>query len=108
MWIALTFIYNYLPNTNVRLVSALYGGIIGGTLWQLAQWGYIHFQVGVVRYNAIYGAFAQLPIFLVWLYMGWNIVLFGAVISFAHQNVRPYGKDMSASDARYAFMEELG
>ena len=108
MWIALTFIYDYLPNTRVRLASALYGGIIAGTLWQVAQWGYVHFQIGVARYNAIYGAFAQLPIFLVWLYMGWNIVLFGAVISFAHQNIKAYGKDPNADDARYSAREELG
>ena len=108
MWIALTFIYSYLPNTTVRLRSALFGGVIAGTLWQFAQWGYIHFQVGVAKYNAIYGAFAQLPIFLVWLYLGWNIVLLGAVITFAHQNIRGYAKDLGGSDARYAFREELG
>ncbi|HEY2989415.1 MAG TPA: YhjD/YihY/BrkB family envelope integrity protein [Candidatus Binatia bacterium] len=108
MWIALTFIYSYLPNTKVRIQSALYGGIIAGTLWQLAQWGYVHFQVGVARYNAIYGAFAQLPIFLVWLYTGWSIVLFGAVLSFAHQNIKTYGKDPTISDAPYSLKEELG
>ena len=108
MWIALTFIYSYLPNTTVRLGSALFGGVAAGTLWQFAQWAYIHFQIGVAKYNAIYGAFAQLPIFLVWLYVGWNVVLFGAVISFAHQNNRAYGKDPGASDARYSFREELG
>lgn len=108
MWIALTFIYNYLPNTKVQLASAFYGGVIAGTLWQLAQWGYIHFQVGVARYNAIYGAFAQLPIFLVWLYTGWNIVLFGAVISFAHQNIRTSGKDPNVIDATHASREEVG
>jgi membrane protein len=108
MWIALTFIYNYLPNTHVRMASAIYGGVIAGTLWQLAQWGYIHFQVGVARYNAIYGAFAQLPIFLVWLYTGWNVVLFGAVISFAHQNIRTSGKDPNVIDVTYSSREELG
>jgi membrane protein len=108
MWIALTFIYSYLPNTKVRLSSALYGGVIAGTLWQLAQWGYIHFQVGVARNNAIYGAFAQLPIFLVWLYTGWNVVLFGAVLSFAHQNPRKEAQELSVSDAPYSFREELG
>jgi membrane protein len=108
MWIALTFTYNYLPNTSVRLSSAFYGGVIAGTLWQLVQWGYIHFQIGVAKYNAIYGAFAQLPIFLVWLYTGWNVVLFGAVISFAHQNPRKEAKELSVADAPYSFREELG
>lgn len=108
MWIALTFLYSYLPNTAVRIRSALFGGIIAGTLWQLAQQGYIHFQVGVTKANAIYGAFAQLPIFLVWLYVGWNIVLLGALLSAAHQNIRTPTRQMEASSARYSFREELG
>jgi membrane protein len=108
MWIALTFIYSYLPNTTVQLRSALFGGVIAGTLWQFAQWAYVHFQVGVAKYNAIYGAFAQMPIFLVWLYLGWVIVLFGAVISFAHQNIRTYQKDVGEKPVPYSFREELG
>jgi len=108
MWVALTFLYSYLPNTRVRIRSALFGGIIAGTLWQLAQLGYINFQVGVTKANAIYGAFAQLPIFLVWLYVGWNIVLLGALLSAAHQNIRTPTRHLDASSARYSFREELG
>lgn len=108
IWIALTFLYSYLPNTNVPLRSALFGGVIAGTLWQLTQWAYIHFQVGMARYNAIYGAFAQLPIFLVWLYTSWIIVLLGAVIAFAHQYIKTYRKEVAAKTVHYAFREELG
>lgn len=107
-WIALTFVYAYLPNTAVPLRSAIFGGVIAGTMWQVAQWGYVHFQVGVAKYNAIYGAFAQLPIFLVWLYLGWIIVLFGAVISYAHQNIRTYRKDFGGGGVPYSVKEELG
>lgn len=108
IWITLTFIYSYLPNTNVRLRSALAGGVVAGTLWQFTQWAYVHFQIGAAKYNAIYGAFAQLPIFLFWLYLSWVIVLFGAVISFAHQNVQTYHKDVDAAAMNYSFREELG
>jgi membrane protein len=108
MWIAFTFVYAYLPNTAVRFRSALLGGVIAGTLWQFAQWGYVHFQIGVAKYNAIYGAFAQLPIFLFWLYISWVIVLFGAVISFAYQNIETYRKEVSGAAAHYSFKEELG
>jgi membrane protein len=108
IWIALTFLYSYLPNTNVPLRSALFGGVIAGTLWQLTQWAYVHFQVGMARYNAIYGAFAQLPIFLVWLYTSWTVVLLGAVIAFAHQNIKTYRKEVAAKTVHYAFREELG
>ena len=90
MWLVFTFIYMFMPNTKVKSSSAVIGGIIGGTLWQLTQWIYIHFQVGVSRYSMIYGTFASIPVFLIWLYISWMIVLFGAEISFAFQNVRTY------------------
>lgn len=108
MWIVLTFLYSYLPNTAVPLRSALFGGVIAGTLWQLTQWAYVHFQIGAAKYNAVYGAFAQLPIFLVWLYLSWTIILIGAAISFAHQNIRTFKKELSGEPVRYAFKEELG
>lgn len=108
IWIALSFLYSYLPNTTVPLRSAIFGGVIGGTLWQLMQLAYVHFQIGVARYNAIYGAFAQLPIFLVWLYMSWIVILLGAVIAFAHQNIGTYKKDVLAGSVHYAFREALG
>ena len=66
------------------------GGIIAGTIYQLVQYYYIAFQVGVARSNAIYGSFAALPLFLLWLQLSWRIVLFGTEISFAHQNVDTY------------------
>ncbi len=65
-------------------------GIFAGTIYQLLQWSYIAFQVGVAKYSAIYGTFAALPLFLVWLQLSWLVVLLGAEISFAHQNVDTY------------------
>ena len=88
IWLALVFLYIFIPNTRVRFRSALIGGVIAGTIWQLAQWGYIHFQVGVAKYNAIYGTLAALPVFMVWIYASWLIVLFGVEVVCAHQNIR--------------------
>jgi len=68
----------------------LIAGIIAGTMFQLLQWGYIQFQIGVNRYSAIYGGFAAFPLFLIWLQISWLIVLLGAEISFANQNVENY------------------
>lgn len=90
VWIAMVFLYIFIPNTRIRFASAVTGGVIAGTAWQLAQWGYFHFQVGVAKYNAIYGTLAAVPVFLVWIYTSWLIVLFGLEIVFAHQN-RGYG-----------------
>lgn len=103
MWILLTFIYMFMPNNRVKLTSALLAGIIAGTAYHLFQWVYIIFQVNVTRYNAIYGSFAALPLFFIWLQVSWLIVLFGAEISFAHQNVDSYEFEQDCHNASHAF-----
>jgi len=90
IWIVFTFMYFFMPNTKVTIKSALLAGIIAGTIFQILQWGYITFQVGATKYGAIYGSFAALPLFLVWLQLSWLVVLFGAEVSFAEQNVGTY------------------
>jgi membrane protein len=90
IWILFVSIYIFMPNTKVDLRSGVLAGIVAGTIYQVVQWVYIAFQVGVTKYNAIYGSFAALPLFLVWLQLSWLIVLLGAEISFAHQNVDTY------------------
>jgi membrane protein len=105
MWVAFTFFYTFMPNTQVKLGPALVGGLIAGTLWQLAQWAYIGFQVGVARYQTIYGAFAQLPLLLVWLYVSWVIALLGAEVTFACQNVAVYPSQRFAPMPSYAVKE---
>jgi len=90
IWILFSFLYIFMPNTRINFKSGILAGIIAGTIYQLVQWGYISFQVGAAKYNAIYGSFAALPLFLIWLQLSWLIVLFGAEFSFAHQNVDTY------------------
>jgi membrane protein len=90
IWIAFTFIFIFMPNTKVRFKSGLIAGIVAGTLFQLVQWAYVNFQVQITARYAIYGSFAALPLFLLWLQISWLIVLFGAGVSFAHQNVETY------------------
>lgn len=82
------FFYLFFPNTKVRLLSAVTAGVVGGALWLILQWVYIVMQVGLTKYNAIYGTFAALPFFLAWLYANWCIILLGVEISFAVQNYR--------------------
>jgi len=85
-----TFLYTALPNTRVKFKSALAAGIVAAVAFDLLEWVYIDFQIGAVKYNAVYGSFAALPLFLVWLQYSWFIVLFGAELSFANQNVDHY------------------
>jgi membrane protein len=90
VWILFIFTYILMPNTKVNFSAGFIGGIIAGTIFQLAQLAYILFQVGVAKYNAIYGSFAALPLFLIWMQLSWLIVLLGAEISFAYQYVDTY------------------
>lgn len=88
--IVFTLLFFIMPNTKVNILSAIVGGVVSGILFQLLQYYYFHFQVGVSRYNSIYGSFAALPLFLIWLQSSWLVVLFGSEVAFAVQNVNSY------------------
>jgi membrane protein len=112
IWSLLTLLYMVMPNTNVKFKSAFIAAVIAGSVFQLVQWGYIHFQVGVSKYNAIYGSFAAFPLLLVFLQIAWLIVLFGAEISYSHQNVNNYEyekdiKNLSSHNTRLACLAVL-
>ena len=81
-----TFIYLFMPNTKVYLRSGLIAGIIGGIAFQVWQWLYIKFQIGASNYGSIYGSFAALPLFLIWLQFSWLILLAGAELAFELEN----------------------
>ena len=99
LWGLFTFLFIFMPNTKVRFTSGLLAGIITGTIFQIVQWGYITFQIGAAKYNAIYGSFAAIPLFLAWMQLSWLIVLYGAELSFAHQNVDTYEFEPDALQA---------
>jgi membrane protein len=103
IWLVFTFIYVFMPNTKVELKSALWAGILAGTIYQLVQLAYITFQIGVTKYGAIYGSFAALPLFLAWLQLSWLVVLFGAEVSFAHQHVATYEFEQDCERASHSF-----
>lgn len=90
IWVLFTLIYLIMPNTRVSLKAGLLAGIVAGTIFQLSQMFYIGFQIGAAKASAIYGSFAALPLFLVWVQLSWMIVLFGAELAFANQNVDTY------------------
>ncbi len=88
--LTLFLIYIFFPHTKVQPVSAFIGAIFAGSLWFATQNIYIGLQVGVSKYNAIYGSFATLPLFLVWMFLGWVFILAGAQLAFACQRHRNY------------------
>lgn len=98
IWTVLTLLYMVMPNTKVRFIPALIAGVVVGTVFQLFEQSYIWFQVEVSTYNAIYGSFAALPLFILWMQISWLLVLFGAELSFAHQNVANYQFESGANE----------
>ncbi|WP_418318355.1 YhjD/YihY/BrkB family envelope integrity protein [Piscinibacter sakaiensis] len=83
---AFTFVYMFIPNTRVRLLPALVGGAVGGIAWQSAGWIFAVFVASSNKYAAIYSGFAILILFMIWLYLSWLVLLFGASIAFYVQH----------------------
>jgi len=87
IWLLFLSIYMIMPNKKVNFKGALFAAVVMGTTYYGFEWAYITFQVGVSKYNAIYGSFAALPLFLVWLQISWTLVLFGGELSFAYSSM---------------------
>ena len=90
IWLFFTAVYMMIPNTKVKLQNAFVSGVFAGTAFIILQWLFITGQVYVSKYNAIYGSFAFLPLFLIWLQLVWVVTLAGAVICYASQNIIRY------------------
>ncbi len=88
----LTFsaMYKFIPNAKVDYSNALRAAVLSGAAFTVVQYLYLETQVFVTRLNAIYGAFAAVPLFMVWINMGWFIILIGAELSYAFQHVDNY------------------
>lgn len=102
LWGLFSFVFIFMPNTTVSYRSGLFAGIISGTIYYIAQSLYVSLQIGVSSYNAIYGSFAALPLFLVWLQITWVIVLIGSEISFFHQNLAFYQFNQHIKNLNFA------
>jgi membrane protein len=95
-WTTLTILFIIMPNAKVKFIPALISGIIAGTLLQALQWLYIDVQYGITKLGYIYGSFAAVPLFIVWMQSSWIVVLLGAEISFANQNISRYELESEA------------
>ena len=83
---AFAFIYFYMPNTRVKIGSAFVGGLVTAVIWKTMGWAFASFVATSAKHTAIYSAFASVIIFMVWIYVGWLVLLVGATIAFYHQN----------------------
>ena len=101
MWVMFAFLYYIIPNTKVRIGSAIMAGVVAGTAFILFQWGYFYLQVVITSYNAIYGSFAALPLFLMWVQYSWMILLFGGELAFAYQNIDKFDEERESLHVNY-------
>ncbi len=90
IWLLFTLVYIIMPNTKVKFRYAMVAGFLAGLIFMVVQWAFVEFQVGVTKAGMLYGSFAVIPLFLLWLQISWLIVLMGAEISFAYQNIENY------------------
>jgi membrane protein len=94
IWAGFSFLYLFFPNRPVRWNFAAIGGLFAAILFEIGQWTYIRFQLGVGRYQEIYGALAAVPVLLTWIYIAWVIVLAGGELAAALQGTEAsYGMD---------------
>jgi len=96
-WIIFTIMYLVIPNTRVSFYNALIAGILAGSAFQLFQILYINGQVYLSRFNVIYGSFAAIPLLLLWLQISCLIILLGAEISYASQNIQNYDYEIDTN-----------
>jgi membrane protein len=105
--VALFAIYTILPNVRTRPLSAALGAMVAAVLWQGAFVLYVRFQMGVSSYNALYSVLSAIPIFLVWTYVSWLVVLVGAQVAASHQNEQVVRQRFRARRADQALRETL-
>lgn len=95
--------YVFMPNTHVKVKNAIVPGILAGIAMQVVQFVYIHSQIWVTAYNAIYGSFAALPLFMLWIQISWTICLFGAELTYTSQNLDYYDYDARTDDISHRY-----
>jgi membrane protein len=103
-----SLLYWFLPNTRVRFLSALLGGVVAGSGFSAAEWAYVTFHIGVSRSNALFGTLAALPLLLVWIYVSWVIVLVGAEVAVAHQRLGSLRRAHRVREVSAADRESIG
>jgi len=102
-----SLIYFVVPNTRVQFRNALLGGIVAGIMWSLLSYSYINLQIGLARYALFFSTFALFPLLLMWIYVSWLVLLFGALLSFAYQNEKTFAMERLAEKASFAYREVL-
>ncbi len=90
MWLMFVALYVFMPNTKVKVVNTLFPALLATLAMQALQWFYFNAQMFISNYNAIYGSFAALPLFMLWVQFSWTICLFGAELCYTNQKLEEF------------------
>lgn len=109
MWVVFVVLYTLMPNTRVKIGCTIIPAFLAALAMTLLQWFYIHAQMFISNYNAIYGSFAALPLFMLWVQFSWTICLFGAELCFTNQHIEDftYADGASIMSNRYKTLLSL-
>jgi membrane protein len=107
-WLLFLAVYLVMPNTRVHIGAALIGAVVAGTLWEITKGAYVWYHARVVTAYEVYGSLGAIPVFLLWVYLSWALVLFGGELAFAIQHSSTYRREIEVSSVSQQFKERLG
>lgn len=108
VWLAFAAVFAIVPGAKVRFRYAIVGGIVSGTAWVLTSMAYVEFQISMANYSLFWSTWAQFPLLLMWIYVSWIIVLFGAELTYAYQHEKTFAMERWATQASYGYREAVG
>ena len=105
--LAFMLLFTLMPNTRVKWRNTILPSIITGTVFMAVEWLYVHYQIKLSAYNAIYGSFAAIPLFMLWLQISWCICLFGAQFCYANQSLQTYAFERISNELSRRYRDTL-
>lgn len=105
--LSFTLLYKLIPNTDVRMKNSIWPGILAGVSFMATEYLYVHYQIKLSSYNAIYGSFAALPLFMLWLQISWSICLIGGQLCYANQCLDNYAFERISDDLSRRYRDAI-
>ena len=105
--LAFMLLYKFMPNTRVKWKNTIWPSILAGTVFMIVEWIYVHYQIKLSAYNAIYGSFAAIPLFMLWMQISWCICLFGAQLCYANQSIHTYAFERISDELSRRYRDTL-
>jgi len=100
-------LFKLMPNTRVKWRHTIFPSILTGVVFMAVEWIYVHYQIKLSAYNAIYGSFAAIPLFMLWMQISWYICLFGAQLCYANQSLHTYAFERISDELSRRYRDTL-